>query len=82
MQSIKPITAAITMEERMALGVYLNSGVMNYRVSSTTIDKIILDAAVLQPAMLFTADRPKPPTMNNFCHKKLYLYIHVIYDLF
>ena len=58
------------MEERMALGVYLNNGVINNSVSSTTIDITTLDAAVLQPAAQLTADRPKPPMTKSFFSRK------------
>ena len=39
------------IEERIAFGVYLNSGVINSNVSITTIDITTFDTAVLQPAM-------------------------------
>jgi hypothetical protein len=48
----------------------LNKGVRNNSVSSTTIDITILDAAVLQPAMQFTADRAKPPMMKSVFVRK------------
>jgi len=63
------------MEERMALGVYLNSGVINSSVRSTITDITMLDAAVLQPAMQFTADRPKPPNkIKRFCSERKNVY--------
>jgi hypothetical protein len=39
------------IEERMALGVYLNNGVINSSVSITTIAITTFDTAVVQPAM-------------------------------
>lgn len=49
--SIRPITADIMMAARMAFGVYLKRGVMNSKVRNTTMDIIMLDTAVSQPAM-------------------------------
>lgn len=61
--SIKPITAHMMMEASMAFGVYLNSGVMTSSVKNTTQDITMLDTAVLQPAMKFTAEREKDPAL-------------------
>ena len=55
------MTADMMMAARMALGVYLKRGVMNCRVKKTTQDITILEAAVWQPAMKFTADRENEP---------------------
>ncbi|KAK5770388.1 hypothetical protein PVK06_046538 [Gossypium arboreum] len=49
--SIKLIIAYLMMEESIAFGVYLNNGVMSSNVSSTTEDIMILDVAILHPAM-------------------------------
>lgn len=67
--STRPITAAIIMEDRTAIGVYLNNGVMSNRASNTTMDKTKFDTAVLQPAMKFTAEREKDPASitKNSC---------------
>lgn len=50
-KSIRPITAHIIIDERIALGVYLKRGVMNSKVKKTTHDITMFDTAVLQPAM-------------------------------
>jgi hypothetical protein len=47
------------MEDRTALGVYLNNGEINSSVSITTIAITTLDTAVLPPAISLTADRDK-----------------------
>ena len=59
--SIRLRTADMMIEEIMAFGVYLNNGVITSKVSSTMQDITMLEAAVLQPAMLLTADREKDP---------------------
>lgn len=64
--SIRPITAFIIMEARMAFGVYLKRGVMNSKVRNTTQDIIMLETAVSQPAMKFTADRENEPANNEW----------------
>ena len=46
---------------RMTFGVYLKRGVRNCKVKNTTTDMTILDTAVSQPAMKFTAEREKEP---------------------
>lgn len=50
-KSIRPMTAVIMMEARMAFGVYLKRGVKNSSVRNTTADIMILVTAVWQPAM-------------------------------
>lgn len=59
------MTAEMMIVERMAFGVYLKSGVRNCKVKNTTKDITILDTAVSQPAMKFTADREKEPVDSN-----------------
>lgn len=59
--STRPTTAAIMIEASTAFGVYLNNGVMSSKVRSTTQDITILETAVWQPAMKFTAEREKDP---------------------
>lgn len=49
--SIRPSTADMIIEARIAFGVYLNSGVMTKSVSKTTHDMTMLETAVLHPAM-------------------------------
>lgn len=61
LQSTRLMTAQMMIEARIAFGVYLKSGVMNCRVKNTTTDMTILETAVSQPAMKFTADREKEP---------------------
>lgn len=63
--SIRPTTADIMIEASMAFGVYLNSDVMNSKVKNTTQDITMLDMAVLQPAMKFTAEREKDPALKS-----------------
>lgn len=58
------------MEEMVALGVYLNNGVIHRSASNTTVDITILDIGVLPPAMQLTADRAKPPAGNYFNNKE------------
>lgn len=60
-KSIRPMTAEMMMEERMAFGVYSKRGVMNNNVKSTTMDITMLETAVWDPAMKFTADRENEP---------------------
>lgn len=62
--SIKPITAHMIIEASIAFGVYLNSGVMTSNVNNTTKDITMLDTAVLQPAMKFTAERENDPALT------------------
>ncbi|KAL0546191.1 hypothetical protein IC582_016097 [Cucumis melo] len=50
-KSIRLITADMMIADRIALGVYLKSGVRNAKVSSTTMDITMLETAVWQPAM-------------------------------
>lgn len=59
--SIRLSTADMMIEESMAFGVYLNNGVITSKVSNTMQDITMLETAVRQPAMLFTADREKDP---------------------
>lgn len=63
--SIRLITAFMMMAARMAFGVYLKRGVMNSNVSNTTMDITMLETAVWQPAMKFTADRENEPASNE-----------------
>lgn len=51
LKSIRPMTADIMIDERMAFGVYLKSGVMNFKVRNTTKDITMLETAVWQPDM-------------------------------
>lgn len=60
-KSIKPMTAEIMMEERIAFGVYLKRGVRNSNVKSTTMDITMFETAVWHPDMKFTADRENEP---------------------
>ncbi|RYR35669.1 hypothetical protein Ahy_A10g050798 [Arachis hypogaea] len=62
----KFVVAAIMIEESTAFGVYLNTGVNNVSTNNTTMDKTMFDAAVSQPAMLFTADREKDPASTSY----------------
>lgn len=59
------MTAEIMMAERIAFGVYLKMGVINSKVRNTTQDMTMLETAVLQPAMKFTAEREKEPARSN-----------------
>lgn len=59
--STRPTTAVMMMEASTAFGVYLNNGVMSTKVRRTTQDITMLETAVLQPAMKFTAEREKDP---------------------
>lgn len=49
--SIRPITADIMMDARMAFGVYLNSGVRTSRTINTMKDITMFETALQQPAM-------------------------------
>lgn len=60
-KSISPRTAFIIIAARTAFGVYSKRGVINSKVRSTTNDIIILETAVWQPVMKFTADLEKDP---------------------
>ena len=55
------MTAEMMIVARMAFGVYLKRGVRNCKVKNTTTDMTILDTAVSQPDMKFTAEREKEP---------------------
>lgn len=59
--STRPTTAAMMIEASTAFGVYLNNGVMSTKVRRTIQDITMLEAAVLQPAMKFTAEREMDP---------------------
>ncbi|KAL4556023.1 hypothetical protein LXL04_038658 [Taraxacum kok-saghyz] len=48
-KSMRPTTAFMMMDARIAFGVYLNNGVMTKRVNITIHDMTILDTAVLHP---------------------------------
>lgn len=61
LQSTRLMTAEIMIVARMAFGVYSKRGVRNSKVKNTTTDMTILDTAVSQPAMQFTADLEKEP---------------------
>ena len=58
------ITAAIIIAASTAFGVYLNSGAMTSRVSNTTIDMMMFDTAVSQPAIKFTGERENDPAQT------------------
>ena len=66
------MTAQMMIEARMAFGVYLKRGVKNCRVKNTTTDMTILETAVSQPAMKFTADREKEPDDSKKVYQQLY----------
>jgi len=70
------MTAEMMMAERMAFGVYLKSGVMNSRVKNTTTDITMLETAVWQPAMKFTAEREKEPEGNKSIDQGLQNFIN------
>ena len=55
------MTAEMIIVARMTFGVYLKRGVRNCKVKNTTTDMTILDTAVSQPDMKFTAEREKEP---------------------
>lgn len=58
------------MDASMALGVYLNNGVISSRVSKTTKDITMFDTAVLHPAIQFTADRENDPATTTTTDKQ------------
>lgn len=64
--SMMPTMATIIMEERTTSGVYWNNGVKNNSVIIITIAMIILETAVLHPALKFTALLENGPT--SFSH--------------
>jgi len=53
------------MAESTAFGVYLKRGVINCKVKNTTIDITMLETAVWQPDMKFTADRENEPSSKK-----------------
>ncbi|EYU23676.1 hypothetical protein MIMGU_mgv1a024528mg [Erythranthe guttata] len=58
----------IMMAARIALGVYLNKGVITSNVSKTTIDITMFDTAVLHPAI--TRDPTSRSAMKKNCAKE------------
>jgi hypothetical protein len=61
------------MEDRTALGVYLNNGEINSSVSITTIAITTLDTAVLPPAISLTDDRDKEAIGKKYRQRNGYI---------
>lgn len=59
------MTADMMIEANIALGVYLNNGVITSKAKNTISDITMLDTVVLHLAMLFTAVRAKPPAYGQ-----------------
>lgn len=62
--SIRPMTAVTMMAPKMTLGVYWKSGMRKRSVTITVTAMTMLDTALLQPALWFTADLENAPIGN------------------
>ncbi|KAG6784051.1 hypothetical protein POTOM_009734 [Populus tomentosa] len=58
--SMRPFTAVTMMAPNTTLGVYWNTGIRKRRVTITVTDIIMLETAVLAPALPITPPSPSP----------------------
>ncbi|KAM0003270.1 hypothetical protein Hdeb2414_s0290g00858711 [Helianthus debilis subsp. tardiflorus] len=59
--STRPMTAVTMIAPNTRLGVYRNNGIKNRSVTITVTAMMMLETAVLAPALWFTADRENAP---------------------
>lgn len=62
--SIRPITAVTMIAPKITFGVYWKSGMSKRSVTITVTAIMMLETAVLQPALWFTADLENAPAVS------------------